>query len=48
MEKLHDMRKESAEKMCGPTYENGYWRKKTNKKIIRNLNLRMFKLKNGD
>jgi hypothetical protein len=26
-EKHHAIRKESAEKMCGPTYENGYWRK---------------------
>jgi len=31
MEKLHDMRKESTEKMCGPTYKNCYWRKKNQK-----------------
>jgi hypothetical protein len=31
--------KENTERMCGPTYENGYWKKKI-KKIIKNMNPR--------
>jgi hypothetical protein len=35
MDKLDDMRKQNTEKICGQIYENGYWRKKTNKKIYK-------------